>query len=109
MQDSLLWRFEISNLNLLPLFDFCVSADPFSPCGILPSVSSMGSPSAKQVSSLHHKSSSQSKEALSPYLDRNTISEIIVNTFASNGCKRLLPHLPSGGMFFFPLHLWTMC
>lgn len=96
-------HFKVSNLNLLPLFDFCVSAGPFTPCGILPFVPSVGSPSAKQVSLLRHKSQSQCEEASSPILGRSTVSDVIVNAFASNGRKPPLPCLPSGGMFLFPL------
>lgn len=48
------------------------------------------------------------KEASSPYSDRDTISEMIVNAFASNGCERLLPPLPSAGVFFF-LFIYGPC
>lgn len=55
-------QFRTSALNLLPLSALCVSADLLSPCGILPSVSSVDSPSAKRISLLHHNSKSQSKK-----------------------------------------------
>lgn len=92
--------FQSSNLNLLPSLNFCVSADPFNLRGSCLLFLLWALLLPDRFPCCITKANASQKKGSSPYLDRNTISEIKADAFASNGCKQLLSYLPSGSMFF---------